>query len=83
MLRIFAPLLGQTSYTDFLWAWHVINTRSVYMEQAKNCQVRRTPEDPDNFALAPFLDLLNHSDTAQVRSTTSFTLHLFSFKKNC
>ncbi|XP_067951069.1 SET domain-containing protein 4-like isoform X2 [Watersipora subatra] len=62
--NIFARVIGDVSYTEFLWAWHVTNTRCVFMNQPTLSDVRTTPDDLDNFALAPFLDLLNHSPNA-------------------
>ena len=41
----------------FLWAWFAVNTR---------CVSYSDPEQPGSQALAPLLDFLNHSDTAQV-----------------
>jgi len=42
---------------EFLWAWFAVNTRCVSFSD---------PAEPATQALAPFLDYLNHSDTAQV-----------------
>ena len=65
-IAIFSSVLRVMSYDEFLWAWHVTNTRCVSMKQPSLSDVRTTPQDLDDFALAPFLDLLNHSPTAQV-----------------
>ena len=48
----------------FYWAWCTVNTRSVYMEQKKHKCLENT--EKDRFALAPFLDLLNHKPDVQV-----------------
>lgn len=73
-------------YADFLWAWHVINTRSVYYthpvaaaegESELSALVSSQGDrgdNEDNFALAPYLDLLNHTDTAQVSYGNRVTL---------
>ena len=59
-------------FRDFMWAWHVINTRSVYYTHPAEDEVSMSGliltdrDNEDNFALAPYLDLLNHTDTAQV-----------------
>ena len=77
-------------YADFLWAWHVINTRSVYYthpvaaegESELSALVSSQGDrgdNEDNFALAPYLDLLNHTDTAQVSYGNRATL--FSYVK--
>ncbi|KAF6027800.1 SETD4 [Bugula neritina] len=64
-VKIFGELLGDVSYSDYLWAWHVVNTRCIYMKQPKLEEVRTSNEEEDDFALAPFLDLLNHNPSAQ------------------
>ncbi|XP_030850055.1 SET domain-containing protein 4 [Strongylocentrotus purpuratus] len=52
------------SLDSFVWAWFVINSRSVYIEPS-GCEAF-DPKASDDFALAPFLDLLNHSPGAEV-----------------
>ena len=51
------------SYDAFRWAWSAVNTRCVYMKQPPNPHLST---DEDHYALAPFLDLLNHSPHVQV-----------------
>ena len=52
------------SYSALLWAWCTVNTRAVYMKQRpRQC----FSTEPDTCALAPYLDLLNHSPAVQVR----------------
>ncbi|XP_055975608.1 SET domain-containing protein 4 [Sorex fumeus] len=46
------------SPSAFLWAWCTVNTRAVYLRQRPG----------DCSALAPFLDLLNHSPHVQVKA---------------
>ncbi|XP_039770522.1 SET domain-containing protein 4 isoform X2 [Ornithorhynchus anatinus] len=47
------------------WAWCTVNTRTVYMEHAqRDC----FSAEADIYALAPYLDLLNHSPGAQVEA---------------
>lgn len=48
---------------DVKWGWFTVNTRAVYLKEK-----HPTPfiSDEDVYALAPFLDLLNHSSSAQV-----------------
>ncbi|XP_062982719.1 SET domain-containing protein 4 isoform X2 [Elgaria multicarinata webbii] len=49
----------------FQWAWCTINTRAVYMKHSqRDCFSR----EPDTYALAPYLDLLNHNPAAQVKA---------------
>ncbi|XP_049641745.1 SET domain-containing protein 4 [Suncus etruscus] len=49
----------------FRWAWCTVNTRAVYVKPM--AQPGCSPE-PDTSALAPFLDLLNHSPHVQVKA---------------
>ena len=56
------------SYETFLWSWYVINTRSVYYKRTRNKYL--SDEEEDHLALAPFLDLLNHSTSANVSTCT-------------
>ncbi|MEQ2173213.1 hypothetical protein GOODEAATRI_029640, partial [Goodea atripinnis] len=44
------------------WAWCSVNTRSVFMSRPSNSFL----SGPDNYALAPFLDLLNHRPDVQL-----------------
>lgn len=57
------------TFEEFRWAWAVVNTRSVYVEAGHQVPmgVIRSREQ-DDCALAPVLDLLNHSDAAQVHT---------------
>uniref|UniRef100_G1T6K9 SET domain-containing protein 4 n=1 Tax=Oryctolagus cuniculus TaxID=9986 RepID=G1T6K9_RABIT len=59
------PIDSIFSYSALLWAWCTVNTRAVYL--------RRRPREclsaePDTCALAPYLDLLNHSPHVQVEA---------------
>uniref|UniRef100_UPI00398F7DA8 SET domain-containing protein 4 isoform X2 n=1 Tax=Pristiophorus japonicus TaxID=55135 RepID=UPI00398F7DA8 len=51
------------TYDALRWAWCSINTRTVYMEHEQSEFFSR---EPDVYALAPYLDLLNHRPSAQV-----------------
>ncbi|KAM8817345.1 SET domain-containing protein 4 isoform 2-T2 [Rhynchonycteris naso] len=53
------------SYSAFLWAWCTVNTRAVYMKRG---QRQCFSTEPDTCALAPYLDLLNHSPHVQVKA---------------
>uniref|UniRef100_A0A672IH19 SET domain-containing protein n=1 Tax=Salarias fasciatus TaxID=181472 RepID=A0A672IH19_SALFA len=46
------------------WAWCSVNTRSVFMKRPPSSFL----SGPDPYALAPFLDLLNHQPSVQVRA---------------
>ncbi|XP_062866554.1 SET domain-containing protein 4 isoform X2 [Trichomycterus rosablanca] len=49
----------------FRWAWCSVNTRTVYMEHTQSEFLSR---EKDVFALAPYLDLLNHCPEVQVEA---------------
>ena len=55
-----APLLS--SPDDFFWAWYAVNSRCVYMEVPHSPFIQDVQK---NYALVPFLDLLNHSPETQ------------------
>ncbi|XP_011482308.1 SET domain-containing protein 4 isoform X1 [Oryzias latipes] len=52
------------TYEALRWAWCSINTRSVFMDRPSSSFL----SGPDNYALAPFLDLLNHRPDVQVKA---------------
>ncbi|KAJ1954138.1 hypothetical protein EC988_002591 [Linderina pennispora] len=61
-----AKLVAADNLTDwrrFVWAWLAVSTRSINLGR----------KHKDRLALAPFLDFLNHSETAQV--TVRFDEH--------
>ncbi|XP_069492226.1 SET domain-containing protein 4 isoform X2 [Ambystoma mexicanum] len=53
------------NYEALLWAWCTVNTRTVYM---KHPHREWFSKEVDLYALAPYLDLLNHSPTVQVNA---------------
>ncbi|XP_078088013.1 SET domain-containing protein 4-like [Mustelus asterias] len=57
------PVESVFTYDAFCWAWCSVNTRTVYMEHE---QSEFLSPEADVYALAPYLDLLNHSPSAQV-----------------
>ncbi|NXO02098.1 SETD4 protein, partial [Rhinopomastus cyanomelas] len=64
------PLFGEKTgtifnYSSLEWAWCTINTRTIYM---KHSQRECFSLEPDVYALAPYLDLLNHSPNVQVKA---------------
>ncbi|ELU17670.1 hypothetical protein CAPTEDRAFT_97123, partial [Capitella teleta] len=70
----FLPLLvrqmpqfnGAFTWDLFKWAWSSVNTRCVYMSQPQNSVL--SPDEEDKSALAPFLDLLNHTVDVEVNA---------------
>ncbi|XP_072246639.1 SET domain-containing protein 4 [Leuresthes tenuis] len=70
--RSLQPILSQPTedvltYEALRWAWCSVNTRSVFMSRLPNNFL----SGQDNYALAPFLDLLNHRPDVQVKATFS------------
>lgn len=60
---IFPVFKDCLNYEHFKWAWSTVNTRCIFMKCLEDC-----PSDQCTYhlALAPFLDLLNHSVDVQV-----------------
>ncbi|PAV59685.1 hypothetical protein WR25_21269 isoform B [Diploscapter pachys] len=46
-----------------LWAWHIVNTRCIFVENRPNKFIDQT--HGDTIAIIPFVDMLNHSTNAQ------------------
>ena len=63
MEKEWPALKGVLTWDKFAWAWSSVNTRCVFM---RHKQTSHLSNEEDNYALAPFLDLLNHSATVQV-----------------
>ena len=61
-------------FDDVLWAWNVVNTRSVYLNPRDLiCSLDVFPRLSEvDFALAPLLDMLNHESSAQVSHRLKF-----------
>uniref|UniRef100_A0A3Q3GCH7 SET domain containing 4 n=1 Tax=Labrus bergylta TaxID=56723 RepID=A0A3Q3GCH7_9LABR len=64
------PILSQPvkevlTYEALRWAWCSVNTRSVFMSHPSNPLL----SGHDVYALAPFLDLLNHRPDVQVQAS--------------
>ncbi|XP_071994830.1 SET domain-containing protein 4 isoform X2 [Engystomops pustulosus] len=53
------------SYEAVRWAWCTVNTRTVYMKHPRR---ECFSAEPDVYALAPYLDLLNHNAAVQVEA---------------
>ncbi|NXW43130.1 SETD4 protein, partial [Nyctiprogne leucopyga] len=63
---LFAENTGTVfNYSALEWAWCTVNTRTIYM---KHSQRECFSREPDVYALAPYLDLLNHSPNVQVKA---------------
>lgn len=80
----FPELFDQSSYK---WAYFAVNSRSVFIDPAAVKRTLRSQDfkeilkDQPNTALAPFLDLLNHSDSIEV-SKPEFFVPLGTLKSN-
>ncbi|KAM4700983.1 SET domain-containing protein 4 [Discoglossus pictus] len=61
------------------WAWCTVNTRTVYM---KHAQRECFSAEHDVYALAPYLDLLNHSPTVQVGAGFNKTSRCYEIRSN-
>ncbi|XP_072019444.1 SET domain-containing protein 4-like isoform X2 [Amphiura filiformis] len=77
METMFAFCHGVMGFEEFRWAWFVINTRSVYMKQDVSEFLQ--PE-VNTYALAPLLDLLNHSPTVEVSAAYNKSSQCYEIK---
>lgn len=68
--------LDNLTFHEFRWAWFVVNTRSVYKagKVATSPVAMGTLQTENAYALAPVLDLLNHTDTAEVYIRRTFDI---------
>ncbi|OCT93790.1 SET domain containing 4 L homeolog isoform X1 [Xenopus laevis] len=67
------------TYDALRWAWCTVNTRTVYM---KHTQQDRLLAQQDVCALAPYLDLLNHSPEVQVEAEFSKDRRCYEIRTN-
>merc|ERR550532_903808 len=64
----------ELNHDEYAWAWFTVNTRAVYFKTSNSKQngldAHQTDlgDDQENLALAPFLDLFNHSSMANVEA---------------
>ncbi|XP_063812600.1 SET domain-containing protein 4 isoform X2 [Pseudophryne corroboree] len=66
-------------YDALRWAWGTVNTRTVYMKHAqRDC----FSGEQNVYALAPFLDLLNHSPGVQVEAAFSEEKRCYEIRTN-
>ena len=59
--------------SEFAWAWFTVNTRAVYLDQDPRFHHQNNTQNKseDCLALVPFLDLLNHDSSVEVRAGVS------------
>ncbi|NXG78908.1 SETD4 protein, partial [Baryphthengus martii] len=67
------------NYSALEWAWCTVNTRTIYM---KHSQKECFSLEPDVYALAPYLDLLNHSPNVQVKGTFNEQTRSYEIQTN-
>lgn len=48
------------------WAWHVVNTRCVFLENPEH-ELVESGQGGDSLAIIPVMDMLNHEPKAQVK----------------
>ncbi|XP_045140503.1 SET domain-containing protein 4 isoform X2 [Echinops telfairi] len=65
------------TYSALLWAWCTVNTRAVYLSHRRHGCLST---EPDTCALAPFLDLLNHSPDIQVKAAFNEETHCYEIR---
>ncbi|CAJ0595843.1 unnamed protein product [Cylicocyclus nassatus] len=56
-------ILPKVTHETFLWAWHVVNTRCIYVENKPHPVIDNSAGD--TLAVIPFVDMLNHDPQAQ------------------
>ncbi|XP_031957043.1 SET domain-containing protein 4 isoform X2 [Corvus moneduloides] len=67
------------NYSALEWAWCTINTRTIYMKHPhREC----FSLEPDVYALAPYLDFLNHSPNVQVKAAFNKQTRSYEIRTN-
>nr|CAB3265994.1 SET domain-containing protein 4 [Phallusia mammillata] len=61
-------LSSDFTWEEYTWAWCCVNTRCVYSSHDVQKQTFVRPSAADCYYLVPFLDLLNHSPSVQVKT---------------
>ncbi|VDM61507.1 unnamed protein product [Angiostrongylus costaricensis] len=61
--EIWKRLVPEISHKKFLWAWNVVNTRCIYVENKPHVKVDNSAGD--TLAVVPFVDMLNHDPCAK------------------
>ncbi|KAJ3227085.1 SET domain-containing protein 4 [Chytriomyces hyalinus] len=65
-----ASLIRSVDKEDYRWGWYAVNTRCITLNTAvpSNAKQKQALDGAPKIALAPFLDLLNHSTTARIHA---------------
>ncbi|KAM8859614.1 SET domain-containing protein 4 isoform 3-T4 [Spinachia spinachia] len=82
--RSMQPILSRPAdevltYEALRWAWCSVNTRSVFMSHPSNHFLC----GQDVYALAPFLDLLNHRPDVQVEASFNDVTRCYEIRSAC
>lgn len=59
------------TFKEYKWAWSIVNTRAVYISPDCSLTNEIKLSDVNNLALAPYIDMFNHSPVACVRATVN------------
>eukprot|EP01137_Pigoraptor_chileana_P025852 Opistho-2@95959 len=73
---------------DHIWSWCAINSRTVYVDESTSrtstggLRIPAAASNGEHYALAPFLDMLNHSVSADVDGRYDATLDAYVLTTN-
>ncbi|RZF40666.1 hypothetical protein LSTR_LSTR012767 [Laodelphax striatellus] len=56
------------SLDNFMWAWSMVNSRAVYISPERHSDHLINLSDENTLAMAPYLDMFNHSCNAKVQA---------------
>lgn len=59
------------TFEVYKWAWSIVNTRAVYISPDCSLKNKIKLSDVNNLALAPYIDMFNHSPDASVRAVVN------------
>ncbi|CAG9533014.1 unnamed protein product [Cercopithifilaria johnstoni] len=68
-------LTDSTTWENFLWAWHIVNTRCIYCNNKPHPLIDNI--EGDSLAIVPLIDMLNHSNDNQCCAIWDSTLNLY------
>ncbi|XP_014006724.2 SET domain-containing protein 4 isoform X3 [Salmo salar] len=71
------PVESVFTHDALRWAWCSVNTRTVYMEHLHSPYMSR---ERNVYALAPYLDLLNHCPAIQVKASFSHVSRCYEIR---
>ncbi|CAI4223193.1 unnamed protein product [Auanema sp. JU1783] len=61
--RNITTVVPSIDFRTFIWAWHIVNTRCIYVDNRHHYRIDCT--DGDNLAVIPFVDMFNHEPVEQ------------------